>query len=165
MVLLGEIGRPQGLKGEVRLWSYTQAPEAIADYGPLQDETGSRCIEVETVRSDAKGLIARLKGVTTREAAEALTGTKLCVPRDCLPEAPAEQWYYADLIGLAAIDAAGTPLGTVTAIHNFGAGDIVEIAPVAGGEAFLIPFTDSAVPEVDVKGGFIRVVLPTEFLE
>jgi 16S rRNA processing protein RimM len=165
LVLLGEIGRAQGLKGEVRLWSYTQEPEAIAEYGPLQDETGAARLEIETVRSDAKGLVARLKGVTTREAAEALTGTKLYVTRDRLPEAGEEEWYHSDLIGLAAIDAAGAPLGTVTAIHNFGAGDLVEIAPAAGGEALLIPFTESAVPEVDVKGGFIRVVPPSEFIE
>ena len=164
-MLLGEIGRPQGRKGEVRLWSYTQVPEAIADYGPLQDQAGSAHVEIETVRSDAKGLVARLKGVTTREAAEALTGTKLYVPRDRLPEAGEEEWYHSDLIGLAAIDEAGAPIGTVTAIHNFGAGDIVEIAPQGGGETLLIPFTESAVPEVDVKGGLIRVVPPTEFIE
>ena len=162
LVLLGDIGRPQGLKGELRLRSFTEMPQAIADYGPLQDETGAVFFEIVALRSDAKGLVARLKGVATREEAEALTGTKLYVPRDRLPEAGKEEWYWADLVGLAALDPAGARLGTVAAIHNFGAGDIVEIAPEAGGETMLLPFTEATVPEVDLKGGYLRVVPPED---
>lgn len=165
LVLLGEIGRAQGLKGEVRLRSFTQDPEAIAGYGPLQDETGTLRVEIETLRGNASSLVARLNGVTTREAAEALTGTKLYVPRERLPEAGEEEWYHSDLVGLAALDQTGARLGTVTAIHNFGAGDIVEIAPAAGGETLLLPFNDATVPEVDVKGSFLRVVPPEDVEE
>ncbi len=158
LVLLGEIGRPQGLKGELRLRSFTEVPQAIADYGPLQDETGTVLFEITALRSDAKGVVARLKGVATREEAETLTGTKLYVPRDRLPDAGEEEWYCADLVGLAALDPTGARLGTVTAIHNFGAGDIVEIARETGGETMLLPFTEATVPEVDLKGGYLRVV-------
>ena len=132
-MLVGEIGAPQGLKGEVRLRSYTQEPQAIADYGPLQDETGARKLEIETVRGTPKALVARFKGVATRDAAAALTGTKLYVLRSRLPAREADEWYYTDLIGLAVVDEKGAPFGTVAAIHNFGAGDIVEIRSTEGG--------------------------------
>jgi 16S rRNA processing protein RimM len=160
-VLMGEIGAPQGLKGEVRLRSYTQAPADIAAYGALEDETG-RAIEIETVRVTPKALIARIKGVTTREAAEALTHTKLYLPRARLPESDAEEWYYADLVGLAAVDKTGAMIGTVAAMHNYGAGDILEIAPASGGANLLVPFTSATVPEVDIEQGRIVVVPPEE---
>jgi 16S rRNA processing protein RimM len=159
-VLVGEIGAPQGLTGEVRLRSYTQEPQAIADYGPLQDETGDRSFEIETVRATPKALIARLKGVATRDAAAALTGTKLYVLRSRLPAREEGEWYYADLIGLAVVDDKGAKLGTVAAIHNFGAGDIVEIRPVEGGPDLLVLFTEATVPEIDIEGGRLTVILP-----
>jgi 16S rRNA processing protein RimM len=162
-VLLGEIGGAQGLKGEVRLRSFTAEPGAIADYGPLEDETG-RMVEIESLQVTPKGLIARLKGVTTREGAEALTRTKLYVPRDRLPERGEEEWYHAELIGLAAFAPDGAQLGSVLAVHNFGAGDLIEIAPPEGA-TLLVPFTRDAVPEVDVEGGRLTVVLPEEISE
>jgi 16S rRNA processing protein RimM len=162
-VLLGEIGGAQGLKGEVRLRSFTAEPGAIADYGPLEDETG-RVVEIESLQVTPKGLIARLKGVTTREGAEALTRTKLYVPRDRLPERGEEEWYHAELIGLAAFAPDGAQLGSVLAVHNFGAGDLIEIAPPEGA-TLLVPFTRDAVPEVDVEGGRLTVVLPEEISE
>lgn len=160
-VLIGEIGAPQGLKGEVRLRAYTQEPDGIAGYGALEDEAG-RVIEIETVRVTPKALIARIKGVTTREAAEALTHTKLYLPRARLPESDEEEWYYTDLVGLAAVDKAGAEIGTVAAMHNYGAGDIIEIAPASGGANLLVPFTSAAVPEVDIEQGRIVLVLPEE---
>jgi 16S rRNA processing protein RimM len=160
-LLLGEIGAAQGLKGEVRLRSYTQEPAAIADYRPLQDAHGHQ-VEIESVRVTPKALIARIKGVTTREAAEALNHTKLYVARDLLPERGEEEWYHADLIGLEAFTPDGAPAGTVAAIHNFGAGDLIEITPAEGGATMLLPFTNETVPEVDVEGGRIVVVLPEE---
>ena len=105
------------------------------------------------MRVTPKALIARIKGVTTREEAEALNGTKLYVPRSRLPERDEEEWYHAELIGLAAVDAQGEPIGTVVAVQNFGAGDLIEISPAAGGESLLVPFTRDTVPEVDVEAG------------
>jgi len=164
-VLVGEIGAAQGLKGEVRLRSYTQTPADIATYGSLQDETGAREIEIERVRITPKAIVARIKGVTTREGAEALNRTKLYASRAKLR--PAEkakdgEWYVADLVGLAAVNADGAELGAIVGVHNFGASDIVEIAPVSGEATFLVAFTEATVPEVDIASGRITVVLPEE---
>lgn len=163
-MLIGEIGRPQGLKGELRLRSYAAEPQAIAAYGPLADEAATRSFEIESVRADAKSLVVRIKGVTSREAAETLTGTRLYVSRALLPAAGEEEWYHADLVGLDALDASGTKLGTVVAAHNFGAGDLIEVALAEGGATLLIPFTRDAVPEVDVEGGWLKIV-PPEMIE
>ncbi len=163
-VLVGEIGAAQGLKGEVRLRSYTQTPTDIAAYGPLEDETGVKRVEIEGVRATPKALIARIKGVTTREGAEALNGTKLYLSRAALPERGEDEWYVADLVGLAAVDPEGKPLGTVVAVHNFGASDIIEVAPAGGGETLLVAFTEAAVPEVDIENGRL-VLVPPEILE
>ena len=163
-VLLGEIGAAQGLKGEVRLRSYTQDPAAIARYGALDDEHG-RQIEIESLRVTPKALIARIKGVTTREGAEALNRTKLYIARSRLPEREEEEWYHADLIGLAVVGADGAPIGTVIAVHNFGAGDLIDIKPAAGGATLLVPFTRDTVPEVDVEGGRIVLVPPEGLFE
>ena len=164
-VLVGEIGAAQGLKGEVRLRSYTQTPADIATYGSLQDETGAREIEIERVRITPKAIVARIKGVTTREGAEALNRTKLYASRAKLR--PAEkakdgEWYVADLVGLTAVNADGAELGAIVGVHNFGASDIVEIAPVSGEATFLVAFTEATVPEVDIASGRITVVLPEE---
>jgi 16S rRNA processing protein RimM len=163
-VLLGEIGAAQGLKGEVRLRSYTQEPAAIARYGPLLDEKG-RAFEIEDVRATPKALIARFKGVTSREAAEALLRTKLYIERDRLPERAEEEWYHADLIGLAAIDASGKKIGVVVAVQNFGASDLLEVKPEAGDATVLVPFTRETVPEVDVEGGRLVLVPPEGLFE
>lgn len=158
---MGEIGAAQGLKGEVRLRAYTQEPAGIAAYGALEDESG-RVIEIETVRVTPKALIARIKGVTTREAAEALTHTKLYLPRSRLPESEEDEWYHADLIGLAVVDKTGTSIGIVAAVYNFGAGDILEIALTSGEANLLIPFTSVSVPEIDIEGRRLTLVLPEE---
>jgi 16S rRNA processing protein RimM len=164
-VLLGEIGRPQGLHGEVRIRSFTASPEAIADYGPLEDEDGTRKFEIESLRVTSKAATARLKGVESREQAEALTGTKLYVPRSRLPEREEDEWYHSDLIGLAAQGPDGAAVGTVIAVHNFGAGDLLEIRQADGGATLLMPFTRETVPEVDVEGGWLRVVPPEGLFE
>jgi 16S rRNA processing protein RimM len=164
-LLVGEIGAAQGLKGEVRLRSYTQDPAEIAAYGPLQDETGAKLIEIEHVRVTPKAVIARVKGVTTREGAEALNGTKLYLARAALPAREEGEWYVADLIGLDAVDTSGAPLGTVVGVHNFGASDLVEVAPANGGETLLVPFTEAAVPEVDIENGRLVLVPPEELDE
>jgi 16S rRNA processing protein RimM len=163
-VLLGEIGAAQGLKGEVRIRSYTEEQAAITLYGALEDEDG-RVLEIESLRVTPKALIARIKGVTTREGAEALNGTRLYVPRDRLPEREEEEWYHAELIGLAALDREGQPIGTVVAIQNFGAGDLIEVKPVSGGPTMFVPFTRDTVPEIDVEGGRLTLVPPEGLLE
>ena len=162
-VLLGDIGAAQGLKGEVRIRSFTEEPGDIVAYGQLEDEQG-RAIAIASLRATPKALIARIEGVTTREGAEALTGTKLYVPRSRLPERADEEWYHAELIGLEAVGRDGAPIGRVVAIHNFGAGDLIEISPAAGGESLIVPFTEDSVPEVDIASGRL-ILVPPEMLE
>lgn len=163
-VLLGEIGAAQGLKGEVRIRSFTEDEAAIADYRPLEDEHG-REVTIEALRVTPKALIARVKGVTTREGAEALTGTKLYVPRSRLPEREEEEWYHSELIGLAVLDRNGGTIGRVVAIQNFGAGDLLELTPASGGPTVLVPFTRDTVPEIDVEGGRLTLVPPEGLFE
>jgi 16S rRNA processing protein RimM len=164
-VLVGEIGRPQGLQGEVRIRSFTAHPAAITEYGPLEDETGARLFEIESLRVTPKALSARLKGVTSRDEAEALTGTKLYVPHSRLPAREEDEWYHTDLIGISALDREGVAIGSVVAVHNFGAGDLLEIRPASGGNTVLMLFTRDTVPEVDVEGGWLRIAPPDGLFE
>ena len=164
-MLVGEIGRPQGLQGEVRIRSFTAHPAAIAEYGPLEDETSARLFEIESLRVTPKALSARLKGVTSRDEAEALTGTKLYVPHSRLPAREEDEWYHTDLIGISALDREGVAIGSVVAVHNFGAGDLLEIRPASGGNTVLMLFTRDTVPEVDVEGGWLRIAPPDGLFE
>ncbi len=162
-ICVAQFGAAHGIRGEVRLRSFTQDPAAVTSYGPLESEDGARRFEIETLRPAKDHFVVRVKGVGTRDAAEKLTNVKLFVSRDRLPPIDeAETFYHADLIGLAAVTQDGTPLGTVAAIHNFGAGDLVEIAPAAGGHSLLVPFTDAAVPAIDIKARRIVVVPPAQ---
>ena len=157
-ICVAQIGAAHGLRGEVRLRSFTEDPMAITAYGPLESEDGTRRFEVEDLRPAKDHFVARLSGVDDRDAAERLTNVKLYVPRDRLPPVEEEETYYhADLIGLVAVTPDGAALGTVTAILNFGAGDVVEIKPAGGGEPLMVPFTDAAVPLVDIAAGRIVV--------
>jgi 16S rRNA processing protein RimM len=160
-IRVARIGAAHGVRGEVKLWSFTQNPAAVADYGPLESEDGARRFEIEALRAAKDHFVARLKGVEDRDTAEALCNLDLFVPRDRLPPIEeADTFYHADMIGLAAVTPDGVPLGNVTALHNFGAGDLIEIATTAGGEPLLLPFTDAVVPEIDMKARRIVVVLP-----
>jgi 16S rRNA processing protein RimM len=151
------------VRGEVRLWPFTEDPLAVASYGPLQSEDGTRTVEIESVREGKDHLIARLKGVTDRSAAEALRNVDLYVPRERLPQIDEEDTYYhSDLIGLDAVREDGTQIGTVHAIHNFGAGDVIEIVPLGSGETLMLPFTQSTVPRVDLAARQIVIVPPAE---
>ena len=164
-IRVARIGAAHGLRGEVRLWSFTEDPTAVADYGPLETEDGARRFEIDSLRAGKDFLVARLAGVDTRAAAEQLTNTDLFVPRGRLPAIEeADTYYHADLIGLTAVTANGGALGTVSAVHNFGAGDIIEIAPADGGPTLMLPFTQATVPEVDLKAKRIVVVLPEEIV-
>ena len=162
-VLVARFGAAHGVRGEIRLWSFTGDPLAIADYGPLETKDGKRQFVIDSLRPNKDFLVARIDGVGDRNAAEALRNVELYLPRERLPEIDEDDtWYYADLVGLAAQAPDGTDVGTVAAVYNFGAGDIVEIAPAAGGKTLLLPFTEAVVPEVDVKAKRIVVVLPEE---
>jgi 16S rRNA processing protein RimM len=160
-ICVARIGAPHGLRGEVKLWTFTEDPFAVKRYGPLRTEDGVRQFEVTQAR-EAKGhLVATLKGVATREDAERLNGVELYVARDKLPATAEHEYYHADLIGLAAVTPADEPLGRVVAIHDFGAGDIIEIAPPQGA-SLLLPFTNAVVPSVDLAGGRVVIELPEE---
>jgi 16S rRNA processing protein RimM len=159
-VCLGQIGAAHGVRGEVRLRSFTSDPAAITAYGPLETEDG-RVLEIEKLRPAKDHFVARLSGIRDRDAASALTNAKLYVPRERLPrtEDP-DEFYHADLIGLSAVDRAGKTLGAVVAIHNFGAGDLIEVRPPTGGDTELVPFDTVHVPEVDIASGKIVIDPP-----
>ncbi len=161
LICIAKIGAAHGVRGEVRLWTFTEDPLAVLRYGPLMSKDGTRSFEVTKAREAKDHLVATLKGVTDRNAAERLNGLELYIARDRLPEPDADEYYHADLIGLAAETTAGAPLGRVLAIHNFGAGDIIEIAPPSGG-TLLLPFTNAVVPTVDLTNGRVIIELPAE---
>jgi 16S rRNA processing protein RimM len=161
-VCLGQFGAAHGVQGEVRLHSFTADPTAITSYGPLEGEDG-RVFEIEAMRPAKDHFVAKIAGVADRNAAELLKNLKLYVPRARLPEPDEpDEFYHADLIGLAVVDRAGEKLGTVVAIHNFGAGDLIEMHPEGGGKTELLPFDEAHVPAVDIAAGKIVVVLPVE---
>jgi len=155
-ICLGVIVGAHGVRGLVRIKSFTADPGNLTAYGPLGDEAGTRTFTVSVV-GRAKGvLLARIEGVDNRTAAEVLRGTRLYVDRAALPPPQEEEYYHADLIGLAACDPQGAPLGRVAAVHNYGAGDVLEIAGEAG-HSLLVPFTRATVPQIDIPGGRIVV--------
>jgi 16S rRNA processing protein RimM len=159
-VRVARIGAAHGVRGEVKLWPFTQDPMDVASYGELETEDGARRFTIEALRPAKDFLVARIAGVNDRAAAEQLTNLELFVPRERLPAiAEADTYYHADLIGLAAVTADGKTLGTVTAVHNFGAGDIIEITPETGAP-LMLSFTQAAVPKVDLKARQIVVVPP-----
>jgi 16S rRNA processing protein RimM len=162
-IRVARIGAAHGVRGEVKLWPFTQDPLAVASYGPLETDDGARQFTIETLRPAKDHLVARIVGVASREAAEQLRNTDLFVPRARLPAIEeADTYYHADLVGLAAVTADGGALGTVTAVHNFGAGDIIEIMPAGGGAPLLLPFNEATVPKVELKARRIVVVPPEE---
>jgi 16S rRNA processing protein RimM len=160
-ICVARIGAAHGVRGAVRLWTFTEDPLAVKRYGPLTTKDGTRQFEVATAREANGHLVATLKGVATREEAERLNGIELYIAREKLPATDEGEYYHADLIGLAAVNAANEPLGRVIAIHNFGAGDIIEIAPPHGA-SMLLPFTNAVVPTVDLENGRVVIVLPDE---
>src|SRR6202161_4436571 len=131
-ICVARIGAAHGVRGAVKLWTFTEDPLAVKQYGPLSTKDGARQFEVTHAREAKDHLVATLKGVATREDAERLNGIELYISRDKLPATDDDEYYHADLIGLAAVNAVGAPIGRVIAIHNFGAGDIIEIAPAHG---------------------------------
>ena len=156
-ILVGEIGRPHGVRGLVKLRSFTADPAAIADYGPLTDEAGTKRYGV-TLLSEG---VARIDGVADRDAAQRLTGTRLYVERSLLPPAEEEEFYLADLLGLRAETEAGELLGLIRAVEDHGAGAflVIEATPER-----LVPFTRAAVPVIDLQAGRVVVIPPDEII-
>ena len=160
-VLLAAVIGAQGLKGAVKAKLFTETPEALSKYGPLHDARG-RSYEVIACRPGKPGeAVISLKGIADRSAAEALKGVELFVARDALPETAEEEFYHADLIGLEAQDGEGRVLGKVAAIHNYGAGDVMEILR-PDGDSILLAFTRETVPTIDIPGGRIVVAVPED---
>jgi len=160
-VCIARIGAAHGVRGAVKLWTFTEDPLAVLDYGPLSTKDGARQFKVSNARQARDHLVATLQGVTTRNDAEKLNGVELYVPRDKLPPAEDGEYYHVDLIDLTAVSADGESIGRVVAIHNFGAGDVIEIATPKGA-TLLLPFTDAVVPTVDIAGGRVVIDLPGE---
>lgn len=161
LVCVARIGAAHGVRGAVKLWTFTEDPFAVRRYGPLLAKDGKRQFEVATARAAKDHLVATFKGVTSRDEAERLNGIELYVTREKLPATDEDEYYHTDLIGLAAVTTGGDALGRVLAIHNFGAGDIIEIAPLKG-PTLLLPFSNAVVPEVDLKSGRVVIALPQE---
>jgi len=163
-VLLGVVAAPHGVRGLVRIKSYTENPMAVAAYGLLSDETGKRAYRVEALSAARGAVLARIDGVADRTAAEALRGLRLYVERERLPGTGEREWYEADLIGLAAVGRDGRDWGKVITFHDFGAGSVMEVSGGSSTKTVMLPFTDEAVPEIDVAGGKVVIEPPAGLL-
>ena len=163
-VLMGVITGAHGVRGLVRVKSFTAEPDGLAAYGPLEDERGERSFKLERVGAAKGVLIMRLDGVADRDAAEALKGVRLYLPRAALPEPGEDEYYHADLLGLAVVLRDGEALGRVRAVHEYGAGDSLEVER-PDGRVVIVPFTTAIVPEVDIKGGRLVVDPPEGLLD
>lgn len=162
-VTLGRITGAQGIKGEVKLQSFTADPLDIASYGPLDGSNGQQ-LTIRTVKPYKNMLVARIEGVDDRNAAEALKGVELSVPRERLPEPAEDEIYHADLIGLAAHDTGGRLVGEVVAVLDFGAGELLELKP-ADGKTILVPFNSDTVPEIDLVARRLTIDPPEGLLD
>ena len=165
MVCLGVISGAHGVRGAVRIKTFTAEPEAIAAYGPVTDEAGARSFRLSLAGTARGQAIARIPGVSDRDAAEALKGTRLYIARDALPATDSEnEFYVSDLLGLAVEARNGAALGRVLAVHDFGAGEVLEIGENSA-TSVMLPFTDAVVPVVDLSGGKLVVEPPPGFLD
>jgi 16S rRNA processing protein RimM len=166
MVCLGRIVAAHGVQGWVGIETYTEQAEEIAAYGTLSDERGETEFVIADMRMGPKGILVRLEGVSDRNQAEDLKGTRLYVPRAALPKIrEKEAYYHADLIGLAALHTDGSEMGRIVGVQNFGAGDLLEIKAAGKADTVLVPFTKKAVPEVDVRGGRVVIDPPLGLLD
>lgn len=157
LILLGRIVGAHGIRGDVVIHSFAAAPEDIAAYGPLYDKAGARTFKLSAVRNTGKGVVARIAGVADRNAAEAMKGVELYVPRARLPAAGDGEFYVNDLIGMTVVDGDGQVVGVVVDAPNYGAGDLLEIRRKGGGPTELIPFNDGFVPDVDLAARRVTV--------
>lgn len=164
-VCVGAIAGAFGVKGEVRLKSFCAEPEAIQTYGPLTSEDGGQSWTIKITRPVKNGFAARLSGVQFKDEADALRGVRLYAPRDALPDLPDDEFYHADLINLSVVDTGGVEIGTVRAVLNHGAGDLLEIAGPTLKQPVLLPFTQENVPTVDLASGRIVADPPDGLLD
>jgi len=164
-ICVAQIGAAHGIRGEVKLRSFTADPAAVADYGVLESEDGTLHFEIEALRQAKGHMVAQLSGVRDRAAAARLSNVRLYVPRERLPPAAPEEFYHADLIGLRAEDRDGTEIGTIVGIHDFGAGDLLELRPRGRTGTVLMPFTTTSVPMVDIAGGRMVIEPPQDLLK
>lgn len=164
-VCVGAVAGVHGVRGAVRIKTFTAVPADVAAYGPVEDEAGTRRFRLQVVGERGGMVIATLSGVTDRDVAEALKGLRLYVDRSALPAPEEDEFYHADLIGLAVETTDGIPFGTVRALHDFGAGDVIEIVPVGAGTPVVLPFTREVVPVVDLAAGRIVVDPPKGLLD
>jgi 16S rRNA processing protein RimM len=163
LILVGRFGAPHGVRGAIRLQSFTEQPRAIAAYGPLLDATAERRFIVEALRPVKDDLfIAKLQGIASRSAAEALIHLELFVPRASLPNLAPEEFYLADLIGLEAVTEDGSRFGRIIAVPDYGGGPLLEIERLEGGDTVLFPFTRAIVPVVDLEGSRVVIIPPAE---
>jgi 16S rRNA processing protein RimM len=160
-ILLGTITGAHGIRGEVVIKAYTQAPENIAAYGPLVDKSGKRSFAITVKRLTSKGVVAQIEGITTRTAAQELKGIELHADRDSLPAIAESEFYYADLIGLTAIDCRGNTIGEIVSVTNYGAGDLLEVRLLGRMATELIPFAEAFVPQIDLAARRAVVCMPT----
>lgn len=162
-ILMGQIGAPHGIRGQVRITPYTQDPEAIGSYGPLDTDRDGLTISLTKLRLQKNVIIAHVKGVGDRDAAEKLNGVSLFVDRSRLPEPDDEDdFYHADLIGLDARLTSGVVIGKVSAMPNFGGGDLIEVRDPQSGDTFLYPFTKAVVPEIHIAEGYLVIEAPLD---
>lgn len=162
LILVGQVAGAFGVRGEVKITAFTADPRNLLSYKTLQRQDGSPGLTLVSGRAQKGQVICRAKEVTTREEAEALRGLKLFIPRAALPQPDEDEFYLTDLIGLSAVDPDGAAVGRIKSVQNFGAGDLLEVDPAAGGPSWWLPFTREAVPEVDIAGRRLVVVRPNE---
>lgn len=162
LVLVGQVGGAFGVRGEVKITAFTGDAMALLSYSPLLRADGSVGLTLTGARPDKKGIVARAKEIATKEQADALRGLKLHVPRDRLPEPDEDEFYLTDLVNLQVRDASGEVLGKVKSVQNFGAGDILEIAPATGGQTWYLPFSKAAVPELHIADGWLLAEVPAD---
>ncbi|HUH77162.1 MAG TPA: ribosome maturation factor RimM [Devosia sp.] len=162
-IFLGQIGAAHGIKGAVRIATHTQDPEAIGSYGPLLTDRDGLTITISKLRLHKNVVVAHIKGISDRNAAELLNGVSLFIERDRLPDTEDEdEFYHTDLIGLEARLETGVVIGTVIALPNFGAGDLIEIRNPNSGETYLYPFTKAVVPAINIEQRYLTIVVPIE---
>lgn len=162
-IFLGQIGAAHGIKGQVRIATHTQDPEAIGSYGPLDTDRPGLTITLTKVRLHKNVVVAHIKGVSDRTAAEQLNGVSLFIDRDRLPATEDEDdFYHADLIGLDARLDSGVTIGKISAVPNFGAGDLIEVRDPQSGDTYLYPFTKAVVPVVNLAEGYLTIVVPLD---
>lgn len=162
-ILLGQIGAAHGIRGQVRIATHTQDPEAIGSYGPLETDRPGLTVTLTKLRVQKNVVIAHIKGITDRNSAEALNGVNLFTDRSKLPPPEDEDdFYHADLLGLEARLDTGVVMGTVSALPNFGAGDLIEVRDPVSGDTYLFPFTKAVVPHIHVAEGYLIIVAPLD---